>query len=420
MQMANEPQQLGVYFEGQPVGMVAVDPGGRFTFEYASAWKSNRKAFAISRSLPLQGGDAQPNAGHAFFANLLPEGRVRELVARHLGVSQGNDFALLDALGGECAGALVISRAPPTPKAPSYRPLDENEIAALASRGHAFAEISGTDGIRLSLAGAQDKLAVKVDGARLLLPVGDSPTTHILKFANPDYKHLPENELFVTRLAGQCEIPTVSAELHAIGRTRHLLVRRYDRVIEADGTIRRLHQEDLCQALGVAPARKYEEEGGPRFDQCFGVVDEMSIEPALDTRALLRWLVFNTIVGNADGHAKNLSLVIGPKGAVRLAPFYDLLSTAAYPRIATRVAMTVSGKADPGQIAGKDWRTLAKAIGVGSYLEDTVRELTEELPSKARQLTVELKREHGGFAVTEVINTTIRKRARRTRQLLKS
>ena len=115
-----------------------------------------------------------------------------------------------------------------------------------------------------------------------------------------------------------------------------------------------------------------------------------------------------------------MSLVLGPKGAVRLAPFCDLLSTAAYPRIATRIAMTVSGKADPGQIAGKDWRTLAKAIGVGRNLEDTVRELTEELPSKARQLTVELKREYGGFAVTEVINTTIRRRARRTRQLLKS
>lgn len=420
MQMANEPQQLGVYFEGQPVGMVAVDNAGRFTFEYAQAWKSNRNAFAISRSLPLEGGHAQANAGQAFFANLLPEGRVRELVARRLGVSQGNDFALLDALGGECAGALVISRTPPTPKAHSYRPLDEHEIAALASRGRAFAETSGTDGIRLSLAGAQDKLAVKVDGPRLLLPEGDSPSTHILKFANPDYKQLPENEFFATRLAGQCDIPTVSAELHVIGKTRHLLVRRYDRVIDADGTIRRLHQEDLCQALGVGPARKYEEEGGPHFNQCFGVVDEMSIEPALDTRALLRWLVFNVIVGNADGHAKNLSLLLGPKGAIRLAPFYDLLSTAAYPRIATRVAMTVNGKADPGQIAGKDWRTLAKAIGVGSYLEDAVRELAEELPAKARQLALELKSEYGGFAVTEAINMTIRKRARRTRQLLKS
>jgi len=219
--MANEAQQLGVYFEGQPVGMVAVDDAGLFTFEYAQAWKSNRNAFAISRSLPLEGGDAQANAGQAFFANLLPEGRVRELVARRLGVSQGNDFALLDALGGECAGALVISRAPPTPKAHSYRPLDEHEIAALAGRGRAFAETSGTDGIRLSLAGAQDKLAVKVDGSRLLLPEGDSPSTHILKFANPDYKHLPENELFVTRLAGQCDIPTVSAELHAIERIQN-------------------------------------------------------------------------------------------------------------------------------------------------------------------------------------------------------
>jgi serine/threonine-protein kinase HipA len=416
--MVVELEQLGVYYEGRLVGTVALDESGRFTFEYAPAWQADPKAFAISRSLPLAGGDAPASAGHAFFANLLPEGRVRELVARHLGVSQGNDFALLDALGGECAGALVISRARPPAKSHSYRPLDEPEIAALASRGRAFAETSGTAGIRLSLAGAQDKLAVKVDGAHLLLPEGDSPSTHILKFANPDYKYLPENELFVTRLAGRCDIPTVSTELRAIGKVRHLLVKRYDRVVDETGTIRRLHQEDLCQALGVPPARKYQEEGGPRFDQCFGVVDEASVEPALDTRALLRWLVFNLIVGNADGHAKNLSLVFGPRGALRLAPFYDLLSTAVYPRIASRLAMSVNAKSDPGQIAGKDWGALAKAIGVGSFLEDAVGELVEELPQKARQLAHDLESEYGRITVTEAILTAVRKRARRTKQLL--
>jgi serine/threonine-protein kinase HipA len=211
----------------------------------------------------------------------------------------------------------------------------------------------------------------------------------------------------------------VSAELRAIGKVRHLLVRRYDRVVDGDGTIRRLHQEDLCQALGVAPARKYEEEGGPRFDQCFGLVDETSAEPALDTRALLRWFVFNLIVGNADGHAKNLSLLLGPKRTLRLAPFYDLLSTAAYPKIATRLAMTVNAKSDPGQISGKDWRALAKSISVGSFLEDAARELAEELPQKARQLSRELEAEYGRMTVTESIVAVVRRRARRTAQLLK-
>jgi serine/threonine-protein kinase HipA len=415
--MTDEPHSLGIYFEGRAVGTVAVDASGRFIFEYANSWVSDANAFAISRSLPLERSDTEAEAGHNFFSNLLPEGRVRDLVARHLGVSPGNDFALLDALGGECAGALVISRAQPRSKSHSYRRLDEREIADRASRGLAFAETSGTDGIRLSLAGAQDKLPVKVDGSQLFLPEGDSPSTHILKFANPDYSGFPENELFVTRLAGLCDLPTVTAELHAIGKTRHLLVRRYDRVVEADGTIRRLHQEDFCQALGVAPSRKYEQEGGPRFDQCFGLVEDASVEPALDTRSLLRWLVFNLIVGNADGHAKNLSLLLSPKGA-RLAIFYDLLCTAMYPAVTTRLAMSVNEKWDPGQIDGKDWRALAQSIRVGSFLENAVVELVEELPQRARQLARDLESEYGRMGITDSIAAIIGKRARRTKQLL--
>lgn len=411
--------RLGVYFAGQLVGNVSVDDSGRFTFAYDEGWTSHRDSFAISHSLPLDVAVAPDGAGHAFFANLLPEGRVRQLVARHLGLSETNDLALLDALGGECAGALVISRAPPGPSRHAYRNLDETEIGALASRGRAFAETSGTGGIRLSLAGAQDKLAVKLEGDRLLLPEGASPSTHILKFANRDYKDLPENELFVTRLAARCGLPTVSGQLKMIGKRRHLLVKRYDRIEDTGGAVRRLRQEDLCQALGVPPGRKYEEEGGPRFDQCFAVIDEASVEPALDTRALIRWLVFNLIVGNADGHAKNLSLLRGDGSALRLAPFYDLLSTAVYPRVAIRLAMAVGGKADPSQVAKKEWRALAKAIGVGAFVEDTVRELAEALPDHALTVGAELRDEYGRLPVTDLVTGVIRKRARRSLQLLK-
>jgi serine/threonine-protein kinase HipA len=411
--------RLGVYFDQRLVGGVTVDGTGRFSFEYDAGWAALPESFAISQSLPLEAGRHEEGAGHAFFANLLPDGHVRQLVARRLGLSESNDFALLDALGGECAGALVVGRSPPEPGQPSYRPLDEIEIAELASRGRVFAETSGTGGIRLSLAGAQDKLAVKVDGDRLLIPEGASPSTHILKFANRDYKHLPENELFVTTLAGQCELPTVSAELRKIGNRRHLLVKRYDRVVDGSGKIQRLHQEDLCQALGVPPGKKYEGEGGPRFDQCFGMVDAASVEPALDTRALIRWLAFNAIVGNADGHAKNLSLLRTAGRAIRLAPFYDLLSTAAYPRIASRLAMAIAGRSDPGQIQGKDWRALAKTIGVGAFVEDTVRDLAEELPEKAETVRSSLTEQHGRLPIAGMVVAAIRKRSRRALKLLK-
>lgn len=411
--------RLGVYFGDRLVGDLAVNDG-RFSFAYDASWLKAPDTFPVSQSLPLAGGFKSSNAAHAFFSNLLPEGHVRQLVARRLGVSEDNDFVLLERLGGECAGALVISREPPSPvEKHSYRPLDEGDLANLAKRGVAFAETSGTGGIRLSLAGAQDKLAVKVEGSRLLLPEGSSPSTHILKFANPDYKHMPENELIVTKLAARCGLPTVDAELRTIGRAKHLLVRRYDRVVDADESIRRLHQEDLCQALGVPPGRKYEDEGGPGFSACFGMIEEASLEPALDTRELIRWLTFNTIVGNADGHAKNLSLVRTDRDGLRLAPFYDLLSTAIYPRVATRVAMKIGKESDPGQVKATDWRELAKAIGVGSFVENTVRELAEVMPERARETIAELEKQYGRFAFAESVVKVIRERARRISQLLK-
>ena len=411
---------LGVFFESRRVGTLALDDG-RFSFTYEESWLAGPTRFAISRSLPLRPEPNTGSAAHAFFANLLPEGRVRALVARRLGISEDNDFALLAALGGECAGAMVVTAGQPKPPGKhDWRPLGNKELATMAEDGAALADAVGSGGVRLSLAGAQDKLPVKLEGDRLYLPLGTAPSTHILKFASHEYKHMPTNEVFVLSLARACELPVVAAQPFKIGRTAHLLVARYDRVVADGGAIRRLHQEDMCQALGLLPGRKYQEEGGPSFDQCFAVVAETSVEPALDTLALLRWLVFNTLVGNADGHAKNLSLLRTADGRRRLAPFYDLLCTAAYPTLATRLAMQVGQQGDPGQIRGQDWRKLAESVGVATrYLIDFVRNMAEALPERAANVAAEMARGHGRLPATEMILPVLRKRARRTLQLLR-
>jgi serine/threonine-protein kinase HipA len=412
-------QQLGVFFEGRRVGTVSED-AGRFAFEYAPPWLSEQASFAISRSLPLRPGPLEVPAAHAFFANLLPEGRIRTLVARRLGISVDNDFALLAALGGECAGALVVAAAVPKPSKHDWRVLDSKELERLSSDGAAFVEAVAGGGVRLSLAGAQDKLPVKFHQGRLFLPLDSAPSSHILKFASRDYKHLPENEAFVLALARACELPVVAAELYSVGKAKHLLLARYDRLVDGDGAIRRLHQEDMCQALGLPPGRKYQEEGGPSFERCFRVVADASVEPALDTRALLRWLVFNALAGNADGHAKNLSLLRSLDGSVRLAPFYDLLCTAAYPSIATRLAMKIGERDDPGQIRGRDWRLLVETIGVGSaFMVETVRTLTHEIPERARAVASELRERHGKLPAAEMILPLLQKRCRRAQQLLR-
>jgi serine/threonine-protein kinase HipA len=412
-------QRLGVFFESRKVGTVDADEG-RFTFAYDPSWLDDQASFAISRSLPLVAGPQAGPAAHSFFANLLPEGRIRALVARRLGISEDNDFALLAALGGECAGAIVVAHRAPKPAQHAWRPLDSEELARLSAGGTAFAEAVAGGGVRLSLAGAQDKLPVKLQGGRLYLPLGASPSSHILKFASHDFKHMPTNEAFISVLARACELPAVATEIFTIGKTRHLLVARYDRIVREDGTITRLHQEDMCQALGLPPGRKYQEEGGPSFEQCFHTVADASVEPALDTRALLRWLVFNTVVGNADGHAKNLSLLRGRDGRVRLAPFYDLLSTAAYPGIATKLAMTIGESDDPGHIRGRDWRRLAESVGVGpAFVLEVVRNMAEAIPERARTVDAEIHSGRGDSPAAKMILPILRKRSRRLLQLLR-
>ena len=411
--------RLGVYFDRRLVGSVSTDETDRFTFEYQQAWLDDPRRFPISESLQLVPGPKTGEPAHAFFANLLPEGRVRQLVARRLGISEGNDFGLLAALGGECAGALVLAETPPETADHRYRPLDDVELAGIATTGGAFADLVGGGGVRLSLAGAQDKLPVKVDGDRLLLPLGTSPSSHILKFASRDYKYLPANELMIGSLARASGLPVVTSQLRTIGSESHLLVERYDRIVGADG-VTRLHQEDLCQALAVPPGRKYEEEGGPGFERCFRMIADASSEPALDTRAVVRWLAFNAIVGNADGHAKNLSLLRTPNGSLRLAPFYDLLSTAVYPRIARKLAMTVGENADPGNIRGRDWRRLGESVEVNpAFVVEIVRELAEAMPERARVVATELRERYGSFQVAETILRQLHKRVRRTLEQLK-
>ena len=407
---------LPVRLAGRLVGMLSAPAQGPLSFRYDEAWLAEPRAFPISLSLPLGPELVEGAAAHAFFANLLPEGRVRTLVCRRLGLSEENDAALLAAIGGECAGALTIGEAPAEA---GYDELESRELADLARAGGALPTMAGRRGVRLSLAGAQDKLPVRIDGGRVLLPLGDAPSTHIIKFPNRDFAHLPANEAIVTALASRMGLPVCEVDLLRTPAGPVLLVRRYDRTVELDGRIRRLHQEDFCQAFGFPPARKYEGEGGPSFAACNQLVVAHSTLPVADTRALLRWAAFNAIVGNADGHAKNLAFLRHDGGDLRLAPFYDLLCTSVYRLIDRHLAMSIGGQNDPGQLQGSHWRALAEEIGVRpTYATDLVREMGDGLPDAVRDVAAQFRERHGSSPALEMLGRALRKQARRMLQLL--
>lgn len=256
---------LNVFLGKDLVGQLEQDASGSTRFEYSEAWLNLPHAVALSASLPLEHGKFHRNKTRPFFAGLLPEEQIRRVVAGTFGVSERNDFALLEKIGAECAGAvsLLPPRDQPLDENPAYQEIDEDQLGKRLQSLPQHPLLAGEKGIRLSLAGAQGKLALRIDAGRFLLPLEGSPSTHILKPENPRFPGLVENEFFCMRLADSVGLETARVEIGSASSIRFLQVERFDRRSENDQRIARIHQEDFCQALGVAPELKYEAEGGP-------------------------------------------------------------------------------------------------------------------------------------------------------------
>jgi serine/threonine-protein kinase HipA len=408
--------RLHVHYQQHTIGELNLDPSAQMHFRYRAEWAELPGAFPISLSLPLDG-SFTPQTSHCFFANLLPEANVRQQICKSLGISPSNDFQLLKAIGGDCAGALAITASCESnwsDSLPRYESVTEEQLA-LWSIGSpdAFSAITGQNEVRLSLAGAQDKLPVHLEDDRILIPTGHAPSTYILKFASPFYSHLPENECFITLLGAAVGLPVVDVHLRPTARARVAVIARYDRIL-FEGRYRRLHQEDFCQALGIGPSNKYEKEKGPNLKQCADVIRRHTSFPLVDLQKLLKWALFNLLVGNADAHGKNLSLLYDTQGAPSLAPFYDLVCTRNYKKISREMAMNLGGVFDPDLVGKQHLDKLAEdlsirpkaAIQEASALID---QLSEALPQTADRFVERF----GTSPVTERLPIIIRKQLRR-------
>jgi len=285
----------------------------------------------LSLQLPLTA-DRYSNAlTRAFLDGLLPEEDVRRVLAEDLELRATDTFGLIAALGRDCAGAVVIQPAdqqPPTaPTTASAEPISEDELESLVANLRS-APLGVNDRVRLSLAGVQEKLLLtRTPNGTWGRPVEGTPSTHIIKPELRDYPNTVENEAFCMRLARHLGLPVTKIETTTIGKRNVLIVERYDRNVDDDGRIERIHQEDFCQAMGVPPASKYEESGGPSLKTIARTLD---VHDPDSVDVLLRAIVLNIVIGNGDAHAKNFSLLHERSGAIRFAPLYDLLSTLYY------------------------------------------------------------------------------------------
>ncbi len=383
-------KDLAVFLHGEAVGTLRQEDSGRLTFAYRGEWLDRSEAKPLSLSLPLQDGPFDDRAARPFFAGLLPDELARERLARYLGVSRHNDFALLAEVGGECAGAIAFyppETRPPAVGTGDLEPLDEAALAALLRELPRRPLRAGGE-LRLSLAGAQDKMALVLKGETFFLPRGDLPTTHILKPAIDQFADTVPNELFCMKLAARLGLRVPGVERAAAEGVPFLVVERYDR-IRTGGVVRRVHQEDFCQALAIPPERKYQSEGGPSLAQSFGLLDACA-RPALDRLELLRRVLFNYLIGNADAHGKNFALLHEADGP-RLAPAYDLLCTTVYREHTDRMAMKIGRKGRFSEVLSGHWERFARDAGLAApRVRRDLLAWAERLPAEASRLAGEL------------------------------
>jgi len=355
---------LPVYFEQRLVGIIHVDRGGP-SFTYASSWIGLKGAFPISLTMPLKSERFASDIFLPWAANLLPESEQLRTLGQLLGMARSDVIGLLSAIGGDTAGALSFGqpgRASPVQWRAVGKAEDlERMIEDLPNKPF----LVGEEGVSMSLAGVQSKVAVAVDcNGRIFIPMNGSPSTHILK---PDSLRLPggvQNEAFCLTLAKRMRIPAPEVTTGRAGKRTYLLVKRYDRT-DVSGRCRRLHQEDYCQALSKPPSAKYETNqtgiGGPTLKDMFDITRRFM--PPTEIVRLLDTVIFNLLACNSDAHAKNYSIIIRASNA-SLAPIYDVMCGEVWENVTKNLAQRIAGISRGDQLNRMHWQQFARECGL--------------------------------------------------------
>lgn len=309
----------------------------------------------LSCSLPLA---ARPRDASAFCRGLLPEGQALQALAAQAGVAANDTFQLLARYGRDVAGALIIDSEEPSSGRFGVEPYGPSGLEAAVTELDEY-PLGVHDDSELSLAGLQDKLLlVRLEDGSWGRPLGGKPSTHILKADDSRYPGLVAAEADCLALARAAGLTDVECELVEVGSRQCLIVSRFDRDL-SDGVVRRIHQEDLCQALAIDPdgARgraKYEDGGGPSLRQLAHLLETYASDPQAQLDRLVAAITFTVLIGNADAHGKNLALLHPTPEAVSLAPLYDTVPTALWPSLRTRAAMAIGGQVELAEVTLDD------------------------------------------------------------------
>ena len=394
-------KELHVLLSSRIVGRVTQDGKGRLSFTYDEAWREVRGAYPLSLSMPLAALEHHHDEISAYIWGLLPDNElVLDRWAKRFQVSARNPFALIANVGEDCAGAVQFVRSERLDvvlgsEAGEVAWLDEAEVAArirqLREDQSAWRRPGDTG--KFSLAGTQPKTALLLEDGRWGVPSGRIPTTHILKPPSADFDGHAENEHFCLALARALELPAATSTVMHFEDEVVFVVERYDRQ-QADRGIIRIHQEDMCQALGIPPTNKYENEDGPGIAKIVALLSEHSQAPKEDIQTFLDAIALNWLIGGTDAHAKNYSVLIGGSGRIRLAPLYDVASILPYDdydAMRARLAMKLGGKYRLRDISPHSWEKVAGDLGLDpEALVRRVLAMADALPAVAARVGLKM------------------------------
>ncbi|WP_128931923.1 type II toxin-antitoxin system HipA family toxin [Bradyrhizobium zhanjiangense] len=386
--MTNE---LVALLDGNEVGRVHNDARGRLTFVYKSDWRGTRGAYPLSLSMPLAAEEHGPHVVQAFLWGLLPDNeRVLDRWAKKFQVSARNVFALISHVGEDCAGAIQFItpdrlEALKTGKDDKVEWLDEPELAKRLQalrEDHAAWRLPRDTG-QFSLAGAQPKTALVLQKNRWGIPSGRIPTTHILKPPTGHFDGHAENEHICLQLARELGLPAADTKVMRFADEIAIVVERYDRQVSGNNIIR-VHQEDICQALGILPTKKYQNEGGPTPADVIELLRTYSTDRGTDVDTFIGALAFNWLIAGTDAHAKNYSLLLASGPHVRLAPLYDIASILPYDDVDAhkiKLAMKIGGEYKLSQIGLRQWQKFARETRLDAdKMRAALIQMAEQLP----------------------------------------
>ena len=396
--------QLIALLDGREVGTVHYKDS-RLSFAYSDAWRNDPNAYPLSLSMPLGSATHGHARIEAFLWGLLPDNdRVLQNWGKRFQVSPKNVFRLISHVGEDCAGAVQFVSPErfetliTEPAAREIQWLTEEDVAERLRtlRADHSAWRAASDTGQFSLAGAQPKTALLFERKRWGVPSGRIPTTHILKPPTGEWDGHAENEHFSLQLARALGLIVPNSSVVRFQDEIAIVVERYDRA-RAGGRWVRIHQEDMCQALGLNPMRKYENDGGPGVQRIVELLREQSSSPEEDVQSFLEAIAFNWLIAGTDAHAKNYSLLLGQNGVVRLAPLYDLASILPYPAVDTskvKLAMKIGGEYQLRNIGLRHWQKLATELRLDEEkLIDRIRAMAQAMPDQAAAIQKQIEEE---------------------------